>query len=90
MEMEISILISILTWVPQKKAKLTTSVHHFKGFPKSGIPTEQLEKEGQAIVKRYVLHANDKKKILYETSKEKLFLRPKHTPKQETIVTFIL
>ena len=27
--------------------------------------TEQLEKEGQAIVKRYVLHANAKKKDFY-------------------------
>ena len=31
-----------------------------------------------------------KERFLYETSKEKLFLRPKDSPKQETIVTFIL
>ena len=65
-ETEISILRSILTWIPYKKL---SSIHHIARFLKSGIPiynSEVLDRVGrntrrrrtQAVAKLFVFHAN--------------------------------
>ena len=71
-EMEISILILILTWIPLEKAELTALVHHMKRFSKPMIPIYNSEvpetacsennsgnkKKTRAFVKCYAFHPN--------------------------------
>ena len=68
--MEISILISSLTWIPLKK--LTASIHHVGRFLKLGLPIYNSEvpdtagrktirrkrRRTLAIAKRYAFHAD--------------------------------